>query len=115
MNLDHSDKKLAMESLDKHPGFILVAVNGMYKLVESTKPVVKKEKKVVAKKVVKTELVDILDTDDNNHITQKEVVEHFVKTKSVKEAVEILDEIDSDNNGRITKKEVRTFVEKNDK
>ena len=112
MNLDHSDKKLAMESLDKHPGFILVAVNGMYKLVESANHV---EKKVEIKEVVKTDLVDILDTDDNNHITQKEVVEHFVKTKSVKEAVKILDEIDADNNGRITKKEVKTFVEKNDK
>ena len=107
MNLDHSNKKLAMEILDKHPGFILVAVNGMYNLVESANP--------VKKEVKKTALVDILDKDDNNHITQKEVVEHFVKTESVKEAVKILDEIDADNNGRITKKEVRTFAEKGDK
>ena len=73
------------------------------------------EKKVETKKVVKKTLVEKLDQDDNNHITQKEVVEHFVKTESVNKAVEILDEIDADNNGRITKKEVKTFVEKNEK
>ena len=73
------------------------------------------DKKVEIKKVVKTDLVDMLDKDGNNHITQKEVVMHFAKENSVKETVKILDEIDSDNNGRITKKEVKTFVEKNDK
>ena len=111
INLNHSSRVAALESLKKYgKDSTLDSKDGVYFIMYND------EKKVVeTKKVVKANLVDILDQDDNNHITQKEVVEHFVKTKSVKEAVEILDEIDSDNNGRVTKKEVKTFVEKNDK
>ena len=110
IDLGHKDHDMAMEELKKHPRCSLGSVDGMYKLICPSD-----EQKVEIKEVVKADLVDILDANDNHHITQKEVVEHFVKTKSVKEAVEILDEIDADNNGRITKKEVRTFVEKDDK
>ena len=102
--LGHMDIEKAKKELAKHPGATLGYANKSFSI---DFPVVKKVKK--------TTLVGILDKDDNNHITQKEVVEHFVKTKSVKEAVEILDEIDADDNGRITKKEVRTFAEKGDK
>ena len=104
IELGHMDIEKAKKELAKHPGATLGYANKSF-TIECP----------VVKKVKKTTLVDTLDQDGNNHITQKEVVEHFVKTKSVQEAVEILDEIDSDNNGRITKKEVKTFVEKNDK
>ena len=52
--------------------------------------------------------VDMVDADDNNHITQEEVIKHFGDK-------EIVSKIDTDKNGRITKKELKTFVEKNDK
>ena len=109
INLNYKTRSVALEEMKKHgDDCVLDSRKGVYFIICKCD-----EKKVVETK--KDTLVDILDKDDNNHITQKEVVDHFVKTKSVKETVKILDEIDSDNNGRITKKEVRTFVEKNDK
>ena len=110
INLNHRSRVVALEEMKKYgKDSILDSKDGVFFIMYND------DKKVETKKVVKTSLVDILDQDDNNHITQKEVVEHFVKTKSVKEAVKILDEIDSDNNGRITKKEVKDFVKKDDK
>ena len=110
IDLGHKDHDMAMDALKKHPGCSLGVINDKYNLLCPIE-----ENKVEIKEVVKADLVDILDTNDNNHITQKEVVEHFVKTKSVKEAVKVLDEIDADNNGRITKEEVKDFVKKGDK
>ena len=110
INLGHKDHDMAMTTLKEHPGCSLGIINDTYNLLCPME-----ENKVEIKEVVKADLVDILDTDGNDHITQKEVIEHFVKTKSVKKAVKILDEIDADNNGRITKKEVKDFVKKGDK
>ena len=111
INLNHKSRSVALEEMKKHTkDCVLDSRNGIYFIACKCD-----EKKVVKTKKVEKTLVEILDKDDNNHITQKEVVAHFVKTKSVKETVEILDEIDSDNNGRITKKEVKTFAEKGDK
>ena len=110
INLGHKSHNTAMKQMKKYgKDSVLDSMKGVYFIMYND------DKKVLDEKVVKPTLVETLDTNDNNHITQKEVVEHFVKTKSVKEAVEILDEIDSDNNGRITKKEVKTFAEKGDK
>ena len=52
--------------------------------------------------------VDNIDTDGNNHITQKEVIEHFGDK-------DIVSKIDKNKNGRITKKELNDFIKKGDK